>query len=100
MSARGPLDRNGLGLSIEETDERAAPVEAQMTFAADSEAIHRAWRSIVLEHRVSGAKVHDARLVAAMRVHKVRNPLSLNPQDFRRYRDIKTFSPAEVLDQN
>jgi len=92
-----PLDRNGFGLSIEETDERTALIEAQLSLAADSEAVHRAWRRIIVENRVSGVQVRDTRLVAALRVHGVSNLLTLNLQDFRRYRDIKAFSPDEAL---
>jgi predicted nucleic acid-binding protein len=95
-----PLDRNGFGLSIEETDEQAALIETQLTLAADSEAVHRAWRKIVVDNRVSGVQVHDARLVAAMRVHGLENLLTLNIQDFRRYRDIEAVTPSEVLRKN
>jgi predicted nucleic acid-binding protein len=83
--------------SIPEADHRASLIEAQLNFAPDSEATHREWRRIVVTERVSGVQVHDARLVAAMHIHRIGNLLTLNVQDFRRYGDIAVVSPAAVL---
>jgi hypothetical protein len=33
--------------------------------------VHIEWRRVVTEHRVSGAQVHDARIVAAMLAHGI-----------------------------
>ena len=92
-----PADRNGFGFSISETDDRATLIEAKLNFAADSEATHREWRRIVVREGVSGVQVHDARLVAAMHVHRIGNLLTLNVQDFRRYGDIVVVSPQDLL---
>ncbi len=92
-----PTDRNGFGFSISEADDRARLIEAKLNFAADSEATHREWRRIVVAERVSGVQVHDARLVAAMHVHRIGNLLTLNVQDFRRYGDIVVVSPQDLL---
>jgi predicted nucleic acid-binding protein len=92
-----PADRNGFGFSISEADDRASLIEAKLNFAVDSEATHREWRRIVVAEGVSGVQVHDARLVAAMHVHRIRNLLTLNVQDFRRYQDIVVFSPQDLL---
>lgn len=92
-----PADRNGFGFSISEADERAGLIEAKLNFAPDSEATHREWRRIVVADRVSGVQVHDARLIAAMHVHRIENLLTLNSQDFRRYSEIAVISPRDVL---
>ena len=92
-----PPDRNGFGFSVAETDERAALIEAKFSFAADSEATHQEWRRIGVAANVSGIQVHDARLVAAMRVHGIANLLTLNAKDFRRFGDITVLSPDDVL---
>lgn len=93
-------DRNGFGFSISEADERASLIEAKLDFIADSEATHREWRRIVVTERVSGVQVRDARLVAAMHIHQIGNLLTLNLQDFRRYRNIVAISPQGVLRQS
>ncbi len=55
------------------------------------------WRKIVVAAGVSGIQVHDARMVAAMRVHGIANLLTLNAKDFRRFSGITVLSPDEVL---
>ena len=92
-----PTDRNGFGFSVEETDERSTLIEVKFSFAADSEATHQEWRRLVVEAGVSGIQVHDARIVAAMRVHGIANLLTLNVKDFRRFTGITALSPNEVL---
>jgi predicted nucleic acid-binding protein len=92
-----PANRNGFGFSVAETDERAALIEAKFAFAADSDSTHQEYRRIVVAANVSGIQVHDARLVAAMRVHGIGNLLTLNVKDFRRFSGIKVLSPEEVL---
>jgi predicted nucleic acid-binding protein len=95
-----PPGRNGFGFSISEADERASLIEAKLNFIADSEATHREWRRIVVTERVLGVQVHDARLVAAMPIHQIGNLLTLNLQDFRRYKKIVAISPQGVLQKS
>jgi hypothetical protein len=61
-----PKERNGFGLTVEDTKRNAQEIERSFIFLPDSEPVYRGWRKIVLQHRVSGVQVHDARLVAAM----------------------------------
>jgi len=42
----------------------------------------------VVDFEVSGVKVHDARIVAAMLVHKISHILTFNTKDFSRYSGI------------
>ena len=83
-----PLDRNGFGISPQETDRRAAIFETKFQLLGDSLAAHQEWRKLLITHNVVGVQVHDARLVAAMRVHGVRQILTFNERDFARYSDI------------
>jgi len=92
-----PIDRNGFGFSVSETDERASLIESRFSLAPDSETTHREWRRIVVSVGVSGVQVHDARLVAAMYVHRIEHLLTLNTADFHRYSDIVVVSPRELL---
>jgi len=46
---------------------------------------------------VSGIQAHDARTVAAMRVHGIANLLTLNAKDFRRFSGIIVLAPNDVL---
>jgi predicted nucleic acid-binding protein len=114
-----PAERNGYGLSPAQTDQRAKLFEANLhaglqdedvkslqpglisLFAAvgllpDTLAVHEEWRKILVAHSVSGTQVHDARLVAAMRVHGAKHILTFNQRDFARYGDIVTLHPKTI----
>jgi predicted nucleic acid-binding protein len=83
------VDRNGYGLSPQETDRLAKFFEEKLRLLPDSLAVHEEWRRLLVTHSVSGVQVHDARLVAAMRVHGVKRILTFNDKDFSRYTDVE-----------
>ena len=91
-----PLERNGIGLSVAKTVKEVQVIERTMRLLPDSEAVYREWRRLVETHAVSGAKVHDARLVASMVVHGVTHLLTLNPGDFARYPEITAIHPGAL----
>jgi predicted nucleic acid-binding protein len=90
------VDRNGYGLSPQETDRLAKYFEERLCLLPDSLAVHEEWRKLLVTHGVSGVPVHDARLVAAMRVHGVKCILTFNDKDFTRYADIEAVHPRGV----
>jgi predicted nucleic acid-binding protein len=91
-----PVDRNGYGLSPQETDQRARFFEEKLRLLPDSLAVHEVWRKLLVAKGVSGAQVHDARLVAAMRVHGVKRILTFNDKDFARYEEIEAVHPRAL----
>jgi len=95
-----PVDRNGYGLAPTEADRRARIFEGKLKLLPDSLLVHQEWRKLLVSHNVSGAQVHDARLVAAMRTHGVKQILTFNEKDFARYSDIEAVHPAKVWTTN
>lgn len=91
-----PVAQNGYGLLPAETDEVARQIERAFILLPDVEAIHHEWRRLVLAYGVSGTKVHDARIVAAMIVHGVRQILTLDGRDFERYTEIEVVPPQNI----
>ena len=91
-----PLDRNGFALAPQETDRRAKFFEGKLRLLPDSLAVHEEWRKLLVIHEVSGVQVHDARLVAAMRVHGAARILTFNNRDFARYTDIEAIHPRAI----
>jgi predicted nucleic acid-binding protein len=83
-----PISRNGFGLAIEKAEREIR--------LPDSEATYREWRDLIVRYGVSGVQVHDARLVATMRVHGIRHILTLNADDFRRYEGIVVLHPENI----
>jgi predicted nucleic acid-binding protein len=91
-----PLARNGLGLTVADAEREVRAIEAGMSFLPDSAAVYREWRRIVLQHSVLGVQVHDARLAAAMYVHRVTHILTLNVTDFSRFSSIMAVHPGSI----
>ena len=91
-----PVDRNGYGLSPQDSDQRARFFEQKLRLLPDNLAIHEEWRRLLVTYSVSGVQVHDARLVAAMRVHGIKHILTFNDRDFTRYADIQAVRPRTV----
>ena len=91
-----PRDRNGLGLTPQETDRRLQLIERQFLLLPDNEATYARWRRMVIESGVSGVQVHDARLAALMSVSNVTYLLTLNPRDFARFTGLTATHPKDV----
>src|SRR5215467_7935441 len=94
-----PVAQNGYGLSPVETDNVAREIEKVFILLPETETVHREWRRLVVAYGVSGAKVHDARIVAAMIVHGVRHILTLDEAGFGRYTEIITVHPHNIQAQ-
>jgi predicted nucleic acid-binding protein len=91
-----PKDKNGLGLSIAQTHSHLKRLERFFTVLSDTEEVYRNWRELIVIHSVSGVKVHDAKIVAAMKAHNIQNLLTFNAKDFKRYTFIKAVEPKDV----
>jgi predicted nucleic acid-binding protein len=91
-----PVSRNGLGLTVSEAETEVRAIERGMTLLPDSEAVYREWRNIILRYAVSGVQVHDARLAAAMYVHRVAHILTLNVTDFDRFSNLVPVHPSQI----
>jgi predicted nucleic acid-binding protein len=91
-----PINRNGLGLAIADTEREVQVVEAGKSLLADSQEVYRGWRKIVVQYNISGVQVHDARLAAAMYVHSVGNILTLNVADFSRFAGLSAIHPGTI----
>jgi predicted nucleic acid-binding protein len=91
-----PIERNGLGLSPAEVDREVSRLEGVLAHIPDVPAIYGEWRRLVVAYSVSGVKVHDARLVAAMNVYGISHLLTFNRPDFARYAGIHVVHPSDV----
>jgi predicted nucleic acid-binding protein len=94
--ATRPAEHNGLGFPAAVALAEVEKIEEALELLPDTPALYAEWKGLVVRHGVIGAKVHDARLVAAMNVHGVRRLLTFNAGDFARY-GIEVLQPAAVL---
>jgi predicted nucleic acid-binding protein len=94
--ATRPMTANGLGLSIAKTSLEIRKFKRYFTFYDDAPNIFAEWENLVLKHNVSGKKVHDTRLVAAMLTHNITHLLTFNVKDFKRFSEITIVDPQSV----
>ena len=94
--ATRPLSQNGLGLSTPEAAAELARLKSMFLLLADTPAIYPVWESLVIQYRVFGKPAHDARLVAAMRVHGLTTILTFDRTGFSRYAGIEVLHPADA----
>ena len=91
-----PLERNGYGLTISETNRCVQEIERTMTFLPDSEEVYSIWRRLVMAHDVRGVQVHDARLAAIMQAYGLIRILTMNQPDFLRYENVQAIHPSQL----
>ena len=61
-----PLDKNGLGFSIAQTEAELKQIEQIFEILPDTIEVYKNWRKLVVKHSVSGVQVHDAKIAAAL----------------------------------
>ena len=91
-----PADKNGLGFTIAQTESELSKIEQVFDFLPDTLDVYKNWRELVVNHSVQGVQVHDAKIVAAMKTHNIKNLLTFNSKDFKRYTDINPIEPKDV----
>jgi predicted nucleic acid-binding protein len=94
--ATRPAGVNGLGFSPSQAEAEVGKIESLLTVLPDSPSIYPEWRRLVIAHSVSGKQVHDARIVAAMKVHGITHLLTFNLSDFSRYSFLTLVDPVSV----
>lgn len=91
-----PKDKNGLGFSIAQTETELSKIEQIFDILPDTIDVYKNWRDLVVKHSVTGIQVHDAKIAAAMKANNIKNLLTFNAKDFKRYADIKAIEPKAV----
>ncbi len=95
--ATRPVEQNGLGLTPTEAAVELRRIKGMFVLLPETPAIYSTWESLVIRYAVSGKPSHDARLVAAMQVHKLTSILTFDKTGFSRFPDIEVMHPADVL---
>jgi len=91
---------NGLGLSYAAADIALTHLLTDIDVLFDSAVVVAETRRLIVLHKVTGKKVHDARLAAIMNVHGIKEILTFNHRDFDRYPEIVALNPRDVTPAN
>ena len=95
--ATRPVSANGLGLSTRQTQDRIRLFERRLVIFSESLESYDIWKRLVEQYDVHGAKVHDTRIVAIMLQSDIPAILTFNAADFRRFPEIVTLHPDDIL---
>lgn len=91
-----PIAANGLAFTTEQVAAKVDDLRHLFMMLPETP-LQDTWERLVIDHRVSGRNVHDARLVAAMLVNGIETLLTFNVQDFLRYGEIRVLDAAAVV---
>ena len=94
--ATRPLGENGLGMTAAKTASELERIKGMFLFLPETPAIYPAWEALVTRYQVVGKPAHDARLVAAMRVHNLAAILTFDRTGFSLYPGIEVVHPEQV----
>lgn len=97
MVCTRPTTVNGLGKTAAEAMAELVSLKTLFSRLDEPRSIYDVWEQLVTRTPVVGKNAHDARLVAAMKVHGLTHLLTFNTQDFRPYPDITVVALADVL---
>lgn len=95
--ASRPIEANGLGWPVDVVRQEVERLQAQLSLLEDSSDVFGHWLPLVSSGKVTGRRVHDARLVAVMLAYGVTHLLTFNRDDFRQFSMITVVTPADVL---
>jgi predicted nucleic acid-binding protein len=94
--ATRPVEQNGLGMEPSAVAIELTRIKSMFELLPETPAIYPVWESLVIQNRVIGKPAHDARLVAAMKVHGLTAILTFDRTGFSRYAGIEIVHPAEA----
>jgi predicted nucleic acid-binding protein len=94
--ATRPVANNGLGLDIDRAHKELTNLKHLFVLLQETTEVFPEWERLVRYHQVIGKQAHDARLVAAMKVHNVTHLLTFNSNDFKTLRRDHGRNPSFV----
>ena len=94
--ATRPVEQNGLGMELAAVAIELTRIKSMFELLPETPAIYPVWESLVIQYRVIGKPAHDARLVAAMKVHGLTAILTFDRTGFSRYAGIEVVHPADA----
>ncbi len=94
--AMRPVEENGLGMEPAAVATELTRIKSMFELLPETPAIYPVWESLVIQYRVFGKPAHDARLVAAMKVHGLTAILTFDKTGFSRYAGIEVVHPVAI----
>jgi len=96
VATRPTTARGGYGKTPQEARKLVTRLLRRIELIDEPPQTIQRWLRLVTQHNVSGVQVHDARLAAGMHSAGITHLLTLNVNDFGRYRNITPIHPQDV----
>jgi len=96
VATRDPT-RNGLGIESSEALHNIRQFRTRLHLLPENREVTATLLGLVEQYHLSGTRIHDANLVAIMRVHDVRTLVTANTGDFEAFDDIRIITPDDAL---
>jgi len=90
-----PSGQNGLGMTTNQTSQWLRFFQRRFELFHDKEDLIGLWHHLVKKFDITGAKSHDARLVAAMQSHGIASLFTFNSGHFRSF-PVTLLDPASL----
>ena len=94
--ATRPIDVNGLGWNVEQTNFKIDRLINQFTLVEETEAIFPQWLDLVTRYQIKGKRTHDARLMAVAIASSITHILTFNPKDFTKITELTIVHPNDI----
>ena len=91
-----PVEQNGLNHRTEHVARDIQRLQQLFHLLKDERTIFEQWQTLVLDRSIRGKSAHDARLVAAMKRHDIKDILTNNESDFKRFEEITIHVPQQA----
>ncbi len=96
--ATRPVEVNGLGWSVDQCQQEVRQFLEQFPLLEETPEIFSIWLRLVYRYEISGKKVHDARLAAAMLSKSIQHVLTFNVDDFAGIQEINALHPSIIME--
>ena len=94
--ATRPIDVNGLGWNVEQTNFKINRLINQFALVEETEAIFSQWLDLVTRYQIKGKRTHDARLMAVAIASSITHILTFNPKDFTKVTELTIVHPGHI----
>ena len=94
--ATRPIDVNGLGWNVEQTNFKINRLINQFTLVEETQAIFPQWLDLVTRYQIKGKRTHDARLMAVAIASSITHILTFNPKDFTKVTELAIVHPDDI----
>jgi predicted nucleic acid-binding protein len=91
--ATRPIEANGLGLTTAQSIAELHRIRRLFPLLPETPQLYSVWEQLVYEYSVLGKQAHDARLVAAMRLHGLEHILTFNTEHLARFAGLEPIRP-------